>query len=90
MHALGRTAEICCIFSCIVSVAASPQSPRLAAFADEFKGPESALHDAEQDLWFVTNINGLSAVKDGNGFISRLSAEGKVTELQFIAGGRKA
>ncbi len=51
--------------------------------------PESVLHDAEQDVYFVSNVNGKPLDKDGNGFISKVSPDGKLIELKFIAGGQK-
>ena len=39
-------------------------------------------------VYFVANINGSPLGKDGNGFISRLTRDGKVDSLKFIAGGR--
>jgi hypothetical protein len=50
-----------------------------------FATPESIHHDAVQDLYFVSNINGGPADADGNGFISRVSPEGFV-ELKWIDG----
>ena len=51
--------------------------------------PESILYDADQDVYFVSNVNGKPLDKDGNGFISKVSPEGKILELKFIAGGQK-
>jgi len=51
-----------------------------------FSTPESVLHDPEADVYLVANINGSPAEKDGNGFISRLSPEGEVLELNWIDG----
>lgn len=51
-----------------------------------FKTPESVLHDAEQDVYFVSNINGGPTETDGNGFISKLGPDGKVVELKWIDG----
>jgi sugar lactone lactonase YvrE len=48
--------------------------------------PESVLHDADADIYLVSNINGSPLEKDGNGFISRVSPEGGVTELKWIDG----
>jgi hypothetical protein len=48
--------------------------------------PESVLHDAANDVYLVANINGSPAAEDGNGFISKLSPEGKVTALKWIDG----
>ena len=53
-----------------------------------FSTPESVKWDADQGVWFVSNINGSPGAKDGNGFISRLRADGTVDSLQFVAGGR--
>jgi sugar lactone lactonase YvrE len=55
-----------------------------------FQGPESARYDADQDVWFVSNINGNPAAKDNNGYISRLRADGTPDSLKFIASGRNA
>ena len=55
---------------------------------DGFKTPESAKYDEASDVWFVSNINGAPLAKDGNGFISRLTADGVVDSTHFIMGGR--
>jgi len=65
--------------------AAEAQRPlRLAGVG--FVTPESVLHDTEADLYLVSNVNGAPLAKDGNGFISRVSPEGTVTELKWIDG----
>ncbi len=51
-----------------------------------FATPESALHDPVADVYLVANINGNAAEKDGNGFISRVSPAGVVTDLKWIDG----
>ena len=48
------------------------------------KTPESVLFDSEKDVIYVSNINGGSTEKDGNGFISILSAGGKIKNLEWI------
>lgn len=53
-----------------------------------FRGPESVLHDPEQDVYFVSNISGGSSDKDGDGFISRVRPDGTVDSLGFVRGGR--
>jgi sugar lactone lactonase YvrE len=53
-----------------------------------FSHPESIKYDADQDVWFVANINGDPSAKDGNGFISRLRGDGTVDSLHFIEGGK--
>jgi sugar lactone lactonase YvrE len=50
--------------------------------------PESALHDAQSDVYLVSNLAGKALDKDGNGFISRLAPDGSVERLRFIEGGK--
>ncbi len=52
-----------------------------------FSGPEAVRYDPEQDVYFVSNFNGRGMAADNNGFISRLSTDGTIEQLQFIAGG---
>jgi sugar lactone lactonase YvrE len=50
--------------------------------------PESVFHDVESDVYLVSNINGSPVEADDNGFISRVSPEGKVVELKWIDGAK--
>jgi sugar lactone lactonase YvrE len=50
--------------------------------------PESARYDSTQDVFFISNVNGQSGVKDDNGFVSRVRPDGTIDSLHFIAGGR--
>jgi DNA-binding beta-propeller fold protein YncE len=51
-----------------------------------FKSPESVLYDAHSNKIFVSNINGNSGDRDGNGFISKLNADGSVKKLYWVSG----
>jgi sugar lactone lactonase YvrE len=51
--------------------------------------PECVLWDPEQDVYFVSNINGDPTAADKNGFISKLGPDGKVLELKWIDGSKK-
>ena len=53
-----------------------------------FQGPESVKYDAEQDVWFVTNMTGAGSVKDGNGYISRISASHPDSATVLVEGGK--
>src|SRR5512132_1871719 len=53
------------------------------------QGPESARYDKDLDVWFVSNVNGMPAAKDNNGYISRLRPDGTPYNLKFIEGGKK-
>ena len=48
--------------------------------------PESVYFDAKRNVLYVSNIDGASNEKDGKGFISRLSPEGKVLNLEWVKG----
>jgi len=45
---------------------------------------ESVIYDKDRDVLYVSNINGAPDAKDKNGFISKVSTDGKVTELQWV------
>lgn len=53
-----------------------------------FQTPESVLYDADADIYLVSNINGDAKGTDDNGFISKVSPDGKVTELKWIDGSK--
>lgn len=55
-----------------------------------FSTPESVLHDTAADVYLVSNINGSAVAEDDNGFVSRLSPDGKVIELKWIDGADSA
>jgi len=50
------------------------------------KVPESVLYDASQNCLFVSNVNGNPTEKNGKGFISKISPDGKVIDLKFATG----
>jgi hypothetical protein len=53
-----------------------------------FSTPESALYDAVTDQYLVSNISGDPFAVDHDGFISRVSPDGRVVALRFIDGAR--
>lgn len=54
--------------------------------AADFKTPESVLYDARLERLYVSNIDGEAMGKDGKGFISILGMDGKIQQLQWVAG----
>ena len=64
---------------------AEPAGGGVQLLAGEFSTPESVLYDAEQDVYFVSNINGAPGTADDNGYISRLPAEGGASSGPRIA-----
>lgn len=49
-----------------------------------FQTPESVLYDADQDVYFVSNINGEPTAADDNGFISRINPDTLQIDLKWI------
>jgi sugar lactone lactonase YvrE len=64
--------------------AASLQAPVIVH--EGLLAAESALHDTTADVYLVSNVNGGPSNKDDNGFISRVTPEGKVENLKWIDG----
>jgi len=52
----------------------------------ELDVPESVLYHSAGDYLFVSNISGKPSEKNGAGFISRLSANGKMEQLKWVTG----
>lgn len=50
--------------------------------------PESALYDADLDVFFVSNINGVPSAKDNNGYISRINAASTDSMTVLVRGGQ--
>ena len=64
---------------------ATARSTRVNAIID-FHQPESVKYDPDQDVYFVSNINGYGSVKDNNGYISRVNAK-SISDIQTFAQG---
>lgn len=65
----------------------APAPPAVIVVADTgFNHPESVLYDSVADTYLVSNINGSPFAKDDNGFISRLSPDGRIVTLKWIDG----
>ncbi len=51
-----------------------------------FETPESMQVDPETGSYYVSNINGEPSAKDGNGYISKITANGNTVIQRFIGG----
>ena len=51
-----------------------------------FNTPESMLVDPEDGSYYVSNVNGASTAKDGNGYISKISSSGNIVIQKYIGG----
>jgi len=52
----------------------------------DFASPESAYYHAGSNAIYVSSINGQILEKDGNGYISKLSPDGKVVSAKWVTG----
>ena len=65
------------------ALAAEPEQVWQATGLD---GPESAVLDSGAGVFYVSNVNGEAAAKDGNGYISKLSQNGEIQEKEWVTG----
>ncbi|MBI5509308.1 MAG: hypothetical protein HY903_11200 [Deltaproteobacteria bacterium] len=54
-----------------------------------YQTPESVLYHAPEDVYLVSNINGSPLGVDGDGFISKIAADGTALDLTWISGERE-
>ena len=52
----------------------------------DFETPESMQVDTETGAYYISNINGEPLTKDGNGYISKITANGNTVIRKFIGG----
>ena len=52
----------------------------------DLRVPESILYDESRNILYVSNINGKSAEKNGKGFISKVSLDGRIEVLKWATG----
>jgi hypothetical protein len=67
------------------SPAAAPQP---ITISQNLQTPESVLYDAQQDLYFISNINGQPLAVDNNGYISRVNPDTLQMDAKWIEGGK--
>jgi hypothetical protein len=70
------------------SAAAAAWDGKSPLTIDGFATPESVLYDADADIYLVSNINGEPLGADDNGYISKVSPDGKITEAKWIDGSK--
>jgi len=52
-------------------------------------GPEAVRYAPDLDVYFIANWNGGGNERDGNGFISKVDANGEIIDINFITGTEK-
>jgi hypothetical protein len=76
---------LCCAFITGFSFAA--QNPELVWETDGFVGPESIVLDDARGEYYVSNMGTFGEGATGSdGFVSRVSLEGKILELKWVTG----
>ena len=68
-----------------VHVAAASQEKIMVSDVG-FATPESVEYYAKEDVYLVSNINGSPFEADDNGFITKMSPDGKILDLKWIDG----
>jgi len=67
------------------SVSAQPLSiEELWVTQPEFSQPESVLYNPQKDVFYISNIAGTPNEKNGMGFISIISSDGKTIDKKWI------
>jgi sugar lactone lactonase YvrE len=75
------------LFSVVFTATALGQSLQLKWSSDTvLRIPESVLFDSKANVLYISNIDGKSGEKDGKGFISKMSPDGKVIALEWATG----
>ncbi|HSV30070.1 MAG TPA: hypothetical protein VLL76_10945 [Candidatus Omnitrophota bacterium] len=74
------------LLGCTLAMPAAAQSLEKAWETTGFANPESVLWDGVAKVLYVSNVNGSPMDKDGNGYISKLSADGKVLAEKWVTG----
>src|SRR5688572_13485920 len=72
--------------SAIAAAVAATVLPACSGELPGFDTPESAVHDAVDDVYLVSNIGGAPLAKDGDGYIARVRPDGSMTR-HWIRGG---
>jgi sugar lactone lactonase YvrE len=73
-------------FVLINSAVADSKNLELAWELDGFSNPESVVYDPKLNHLYVSNVNGGANDKDGNGFISIVSMDGRIINEKWMIG----
>jgi len=73
-------------FLLLFALPAAAGQPAKVWEAAGFANPASVVWDGDSGAVYVSNVNGAAPDKDGNGYISKLSAAGKVLAEKWVTG----
>ena len=76
-----------CLYLIIISSASADAKNLILNWElDGLSNPESVIYDPKLNHLYVSNVNGSGVEKDGNGFISIVSLDGKMVQENWVAG----
>jgi len=78
--------SLCLYLILISSVYADTKNLILNWELDGLSNPESVIYDPKLNHLYVSNVNGSGVEKDGNGFISIVSLDGKLIQEKWVTG----
>lgn len=70
------------------SAATTSPAAQPSEISQGLQTPESVFYDADQDVYFISNINGDPLAADNNGYISRVSPDSLTGEMKWIEAGK--
>ncbi len=73
-------------FATLSAGTAATAAPALLWEVTGLANPESALPDIKAGVIYVSNVNGAPDKKDGNGFIAKVSLDGKTVDTKWSVG----
>jgi hypothetical protein len=74
------------LFAQDAKVYVGPKLEALWKTSADFKTPESVYYCKKHKAIYVSNINGKPLDKDNNGFISKITVDGKIIKLDWVKG----
>lgn len=85
---VSAAAALLALTAALSAHAQAPATPRLEPLwtLSGLSSPESLAPSADGRSFYVTNVNGEGDDKDGNGFIARVSRDGKLIEERWATG----
>lgn len=65
---------------------AQPEVTKVWELQEGLQTTESVNYDAERNVLYISNIHGQPLAKDGNGYISKVSLDGKMVAAKWVTG----
>ena len=77
---------ILALTAAVISTSPAAAEPKLLWETKGLANPESVVQDPLTGALYVSNVNGAVMQKDGNGFISKLTSDGKISVREWVKG----